>query len=225
MHLLPGSSLSGTSTIQANVQSAGVTSPGDNGIGALTIDGNFSQYGDGTLNIQLGGTTAGTQYDQLAVTGAVQIERHDRHFIGQWIHASNRQPVLGHHLCLAIGRVFDVQRSELRDRSKPSRRIIVRADFTLVAATADIRVFPTTGSVHQRGGRLYELHGRAGHCSPTANVTLNLSSSNTSAGTVSPSHADFHDRRLERAPDGHGNRCQRQSIRQVLRTRSSSRRR
>ncbi len=71
VHLLPGSNLSGDSTIQADVENAGVITPGDNGIGVLTIDGSLSQYADGTLNVQLAGTTAGTQYDQLAVTGAV----------------------------------------------------------------------------------------------------------------------------------------------------------
>ena len=47
---------------------------------------------------------------------------------------------------------------------------------------------------------------------PTANVTLNLSSSNTSEGTVSPSTLDIHGGQLERAADGHGDRPQRPAV-------------
>jgi hypothetical protein len=73
LQLFPGSSLSGTGTIQANVINAGTTNPGGNVPGVLTIAGNFTQYGAGVLNIQIGGLTAGSQSDQLAITGAAGL--------------------------------------------------------------------------------------------------------------------------------------------------------
>ena len=49
---------------------AGTVRPGGNGgTGIFTINGNYSQLASGTLDIELQGTTAGTGYDQLAVTG------------------------------------------------------------------------------------------------------------------------------------------------------------
>ena len=70
---MSGGTLSGNSTIQANVFNSGSTSPGVNNAGMLSIKGNFNQTSTGALNIAIGGTTAGTQYDQLAVTGSVAL--------------------------------------------------------------------------------------------------------------------------------------------------------
>jgi hypothetical protein len=65
--------LSGTGTINANLTNAGVVSPGTaTGAGLLTVTGNYTQTG--TLNIKLGGLTAGTDFDQLAVSGAVMLD-------------------------------------------------------------------------------------------------------------------------------------------------------
>jgi hypothetical protein len=68
-----GATLSGTSTVQANVLNAGQVSPGGNGAGLLTIAGNYTQTLAGALNIQVGGSNAGSQYDQLAVTGTADL--------------------------------------------------------------------------------------------------------------------------------------------------------
>ena len=62
--------------------------------------------------------------------------------------------------------------------------------FTLVAATADVRVFPTTGLYTSKAGDFTSFTVVLA-TQPTANVTLNLSSSNTSEGTVSPSTLTF----------------------------------
>ena len=40
----------------------------------LTIQGNYTQTAQGTLNIAIGGTTAGTDYGQLNVTGLVTLD-------------------------------------------------------------------------------------------------------------------------------------------------------
>ncbi len=70
---LPGTStLGGTGTLSGNLTSDGTVSPGD-APGILTVDGNYVQNSDGTLEIGLGGTTAGTQYDQLAIDGSTTL--------------------------------------------------------------------------------------------------------------------------------------------------------
>ncbi len=48
----------------------GLLSPGNDNVGQLNVTGNYNN-GAGTLAIEIGGTTAGTGYDRLAVTGAV----------------------------------------------------------------------------------------------------------------------------------------------------------
>ncbi len=69
-----GGSLSGTGTINANVTSGGQIIPGGVGTaGTLTINGNYSQTSTGAFDIGIGGTAAGTQYDQLAVSGAATL--------------------------------------------------------------------------------------------------------------------------------------------------------
>jgi len=62
--------LSGSGTIIGNVVNAGQFNP----VGILTIRGNYTQTASGTLNIQIGGTTAGTDYDQLIVTGLTMLD-------------------------------------------------------------------------------------------------------------------------------------------------------
>ena len=62
----------GTTTGSAN-NSGGTVSPGNNGPGTLTLTGTYTQGAGGTLNIELGGLTPGTQYDRLAVSGAATL--------------------------------------------------------------------------------------------------------------------------------------------------------
>ncbi len=64
--------LAGTGTLSGNLTSDGVVSPGD-APGILTVDGSYVQNADGTLDIGLGGTIAGTQYDQFAVMGSASL--------------------------------------------------------------------------------------------------------------------------------------------------------
>lgn len=68
-----GDTFSGSGTIEANLTNAGTLSPGSSP-GTITIDGNFTQESTGTLAIELGGTTSGTQYDQLVVTGEAAFD-------------------------------------------------------------------------------------------------------------------------------------------------------
>jgi len=71
---IDGGALSGTGTINASVISGGQVVPGGTGAaGLLTINGTYTQTATGSLNIELGGTSAGSQYDQLAVSGKASL--------------------------------------------------------------------------------------------------------------------------------------------------------
>ena len=69
---LNGGSLAGNGTIAGTVDNHATVAPGASP-GTLTISGDYVQESDGVLNIQLGGTTAGTQYDRLLVSGNVTL--------------------------------------------------------------------------------------------------------------------------------------------------------
>jgi hypothetical protein len=68
------SPLSGAGTLNANLANGGAVVPGASP-GTLTIAGgnNYQQAATGTLLLELGGTSAGTQYSQLAVAGAASL--------------------------------------------------------------------------------------------------------------------------------------------------------
>ncbi len=61
----------GTLTV-ANFSNPATVAPGDSP-GSLTISGNYAQTSAGTLEIELGGVTAGTQYDVLNISGTASL--------------------------------------------------------------------------------------------------------------------------------------------------------
>jgi gliding motility-associated-like protein len=73
-----GATLGGTgrifsgSTNTLTVQSGGTLAPG-NSAGILTVNGNLQMKSGSTLAIEINGTTAGTDYDQVVVDGVVDI--------------------------------------------------------------------------------------------------------------------------------------------------------
>jgi hypothetical protein len=69
---IQGGTLSGTGTITGNVQNAATLAPGLSP-GVLNINGNYTQLASGTLAIEIGGTSAGAQYDQLNVSGTATL--------------------------------------------------------------------------------------------------------------------------------------------------------
>ena len=71
---LQGGVLSGGGTVNGNVDNTGGSvSPGSSP-GTLTIDGNYTQGSGGTLAAEIAGTTPGTQFDVLAVTGSAALD-------------------------------------------------------------------------------------------------------------------------------------------------------
>lgn len=73
---IQGGSLSGSGTLTGNVLNAGVASPGSTTpapTGIINIIGNYTQTAVASLDVDIGGTNAGTQFDQLNVTGTATL--------------------------------------------------------------------------------------------------------------------------------------------------------
>lgn len=68
-----GANLTGAGTITGDVSNSGIISPGTSP-GVINVNGDFEQSDEGKLSIELGGTTAGTDYDQLLITGAATLD-------------------------------------------------------------------------------------------------------------------------------------------------------
>ncbi len=67
-----GGTLRGIGTLGGNLTNSGLVGPGDSGPGTLTVNGNYTQNSNGTLQIQIGGTAAG-QHDLLSIGGAASL--------------------------------------------------------------------------------------------------------------------------------------------------------
>lgn len=66
LELLADGVLTGSGLFEDSVRSSGTVRPGSP-LGRLTIDGSFTQTPDGVLEVEIGGRTAGTDFDQLDV--------------------------------------------------------------------------------------------------------------------------------------------------------------
>jgi uncharacterized repeat protein (TIGR01451 family) len=69
---IQGGTLAGAGTITGNVINRGQLSPGASP-GRLTIQGNYTQTASGVLVVEIGGPAAGTDFDQLQVTGTAVL--------------------------------------------------------------------------------------------------------------------------------------------------------
>ncbi|HEU5123205.1 MAG TPA: CARDB domain-containing protein [Verrucomicrobiae bacterium] len=69
-----GGLLWGTNSISGTVTNNGIIKPGGDAAGLLTISGSYIQTAQGRLDLQLGGTNAGVNYDRLAVSGAARFD-------------------------------------------------------------------------------------------------------------------------------------------------------
>jgi CSLREA domain-containing protein len=74
--IFQGGELRGTGTIGGSVNNTGaIVRPGGNSAsGAIAITGSYTQGAGGTLTIEVGGLTAGTQFDQINVGGIATID-------------------------------------------------------------------------------------------------------------------------------------------------------
>jgi T5SS/PEP-CTERM-associated repeat protein/autotransporter-associated beta strand protein len=68
-----GATLGGNGAVgTVTVNSGGIVAPG-NSPGKLTVNGNYEQTSGATLKIELGGTTAGSGFDQIAASGIASL--------------------------------------------------------------------------------------------------------------------------------------------------------
>jgi hypothetical protein len=66
--------LTGSGAVTGDVTNQGTITPGGDGtIGTITISGNYSQAAGGVLQVDIARTPAGTQYDQLIVSGQATL--------------------------------------------------------------------------------------------------------------------------------------------------------
>ncbi|MCA1733623.1 MAG: tandem-95 repeat protein, partial [Acidobacteria bacterium] len=68
-----GGALMGHGTFTGNILNSGGSVRAGASPGILTIDGNYTQGSAGSLDVELGGLTAGTEFDQLNVTGTASL--------------------------------------------------------------------------------------------------------------------------------------------------------
>jgi fibronectin-binding autotransporter adhesin len=71
---LIGGTIQGAGTIHSNTSNDATMSAGDAGkAGLLSITGTYTQLSSGTLNANIGGTTVGTLYSQLKISGTASL--------------------------------------------------------------------------------------------------------------------------------------------------------
>jgi hypothetical protein len=69
-----GGTIQGAGTLKTNVSIGGTINIGDSGkAGLLAITGTYTQLSSGTMNVSIGGTSVGTQFSQLKITGAASL--------------------------------------------------------------------------------------------------------------------------------------------------------
>jgi hypothetical protein len=65
---------SGSATLNTSLTNSGTLAvAGSGAAGTLTINGNYTQNAGAFLNMEIGGTTAGSQYDQLVISGQANL--------------------------------------------------------------------------------------------------------------------------------------------------------
>jgi len=72
--LLNGGRLEGTNTVVGNVANQAIVAPGGTAsAGRLTINGNYTETGAAVLQIELGGATPASGFDQLSISGTATL--------------------------------------------------------------------------------------------------------------------------------------------------------
>ena len=84
--------LLGDGTLVGAVQNSGIVAPG-NSPGSMHVTGTFTQNPTGVLQFEIGGTTPGTEYDQLLVSGCTDPRRHAQSLASQRLFSDSRELV------------------------------------------------------------------------------------------------------------------------------------
>ena len=184
---LSGGTLTGSGTIAGNLFNAAIVSPGAP-IGTLLVTGAYTQTSAGVLNIDLGGATAGSAYDQLIVNGAVTLDGTLNVDEINGFAATN-----GESFQILISGSLTGDFATINGLVGPHELLVANyasTGVTLVSEEPGIEVSPTTGLQTSQAGATATFDVVL-DTQPTGNVTIGLSSSNTSAGTISTSQLVF----------------------------------
>ena len=183
--------LSGSGTVAANVNNtAGQVNPGGLGAaGQLTISGNYTQASAGTLNIDIGGDTSGTQFDQVNISGAAALGGTlNTSFLNGFVpNPGDSFPVLNYG---SYSAGFDQLTNNTFGNHQSLEPVYSTTSLNLVTTLFGINVSPTSGlTTTQAGGTAqFQVFLSA---QPTADVTIGIQSSDTTQGTVSTSSLTF----------------------------------
>ena len=189
LQLIQQSTLQGDGTIIGDLQNGGTVQPGTNSSAAiLSVTGNYSQFADGALNINIGGATLGAQYDQLAIGGSAALAGTlNVNLTGGFIPAlAAAFKVL---TFTSLSADFQTYNGLSAGAGHVFQPFLNLADLTLATAAAAIRVTPKAGLVSSKQGDKTTFTVVLA-TNPTANVTIGISSSNPGEGllgTGSPS--------------------------------------
>src|SRR5262249_37415033 len=145
--------------------------------GVITVTGNYTQFASGVLAVSIGGVTAGTQFDQLAVGGAAAFGgTFTAGLVNGFTPAPrNRFPVI---TFASRSGEFGTYTGLTFGTGLTFRTAFEAADLALFAAASDIRVSPTLGLITSKAGDRATFSVVLSGTKPTGNVTVSLSSSN-----------------------------------------------
>ena len=192
-----GGTLAGGGTVNNTVTSVGGTiSPGASP-GLLTVNGNVTLNAASAFRVELNGTTAGTQYDQLAVNGIVTLGGAALTGLRGFVPAvgntfvlidnDGADAVVGTFAGLAEGATVQIGgfRFTVSYVGGSGNDVVL----TAVGPAAPL-VTPTSGLTTTEGGGTAQFTVVL-QSQPSANVTLSVTSSNPAEGTVSVSTLTF----------------------------------
>ncbi|MEI9924492.1 MAG: LamG-like jellyroll fold domain-containing protein [Bradyrhizobium sp.] len=177
---LQGGTLSGSGDVAADLTNAAQINVGGTGTaGGLVVTGNYTQTATGVLNIEVGGTVAATQFDQLQIDGVATL-------------AGTLNISLINNFQPSSGQTFEVETFDSHIGSFATisglpaglQANYTSTDLLLVSQVIGITVTPTFGLVTTEAGGTTSfsvvLDG-----APTSDVFIDIESDNEAEGTVS----------------------------------------
>ncbi|MCB1964701.1 MAG: hypothetical protein KDI64_01260, partial [Candidatus Accumulibacter sp.] len=181
---LLGGSLSGSGSIDADLANSAVIDPGSP-LGTLTVAGDYSQTASGVLDVELGGVSAGSQFDQLAIAGGATLDG--------TLDVALRNgftPSSGDSFAIASFASRSGQFARISSPSAVLRANYTGSDLTLLSEVPGIKVNPTFGLTTSEAGGAASFSVTL-DTAPTAEVSIALSSDNPAEGTLSTSALVF----------------------------------
>lgn len=162
----------GTLTVQGDyTQNNGDTVALGNSLGTLTVQGDYTQNSDGLMRIEIGGTAAGTGYDQLQVSGVATIAGN----LDVWL-VNGFTPTVGQTFRIVNANSFSGGFSSIAGPSQAGISVSndatgVTVTITSVVAGAPVISSPTTVSATQGAPFSYQI---AATNNPTSFGAMNL---------------------------------------------------